>query len=45
MACYDGHYPVRYDSAVDKFIMERRSTQTPSLGEELAREELQTRLL
>ncbi len=45
MACYDGQYPVRYDPAADKHIMERRSTQMQSLGEELAREELQTRLL
>ena len=45
MACYDGQYPVRYDPAVDKHIMERRNTQLQSLGEELAREELQTRLL
>ena len=45
MACYDGNYPVRYDPTVDKNIMERRSAQTQSLGEELAREELQTKLL
>jgi amidophosphoribosyltransferase len=45
MACYDGHYPVRYDPTADKHIMERRSSQMQSLGEELAREELQTRLL
>jgi amidophosphoribosyltransferase len=45
MACYNGLYPVRYDPTMDKHIMERRSAQTQSLGEELTREELQTRLL
>lgn len=45
MACYDGKYPVPYDPLVDKHIMERRNTRTQGLGEELAREELQTKLL
>jgi amidophosphoribosyltransferase len=43
MACYDGNYPVKYDPTMDKLFMERRGTQ--GLGEELAREELQTKLL
>jgi amidophosphoribosyltransferase len=45
MACYDGRYPVRYDPLADKHIMERRSAMAQGLGEELAREELQTKLL
>jgi len=45
MACYDGNYPVHYDATVDKHIMERRSAMAAGLGEELAREELQTKLL
>ena len=45
MACYDGDYPVPYDPLVDKHIMERRKDQAQGLGEELAREELQVKLL
>src|SRR5579863_9432604 len=45
MACYDGDYPVPYDPLVDKHIMERRGAQAQGLGEELAREELQAKLL
>ncbi len=45
MACYDGNYPVRYDPLVDKHIMERRSANLQGLGDELAREELQPKLL
>ncbi len=45
MACYDGDYPVRYDPLVDKHIMERRRAKAQGLGEELAREELQAKLL
>lgn len=45
MACYDGDYPVPYDPMVDKHIMERRKHEAEGLGEELAREELQTKLL
>ncbi len=45
MACYDGRYPVRYDPLTDKHIMERRSALAQGLGEELAREELQAKLL
>ena len=44
-ACYDGHYPVPYDSLVDKHIIERRRARVESLGEALAKEELQPRLL
>jgi amidophosphoribosyltransferase len=45
MACYDGDYPVPYDPRVDKDIMERRRARVESLGEALAREEKQPRLL
>ena len=45
MACYDGKYPVQYDPLTDKHIMERRGVEAQGLGEELAREELQTKLL
>jgi len=45
MACYDGNYPVPYDPLVDKHIMERRRARVESLGEALAKEELQPRLL
>ncbi len=31
MACYDGVYPVEYDAAVDKHIMERRRERSESL--------------
>ena len=45
MACYDGRYPVPYDPLVDKHIMERRRARVESLGETLAKEDLQPRLL
>ncbi|MBI2946428.1 MAG: amidophosphoribosyltransferase [Verrucomicrobia bacterium] len=45
MACYDGNYPVPYDSSMDKNIIERRRARVESLGEALAKEELQPRLL
>jgi hypothetical protein len=45
MACYDGDYPVAYDPMVDKHIMERRGDRQHGLGEELVKEELQTKLL
>jgi amidophosphoribosyltransferase len=45
MACYDGNYPVPYDPLVDKHIMERRRARVESLGESLAKEEMQTKLL
>jgi len=44
MACYDGDYPVRYDGMLDKQIIERRRARVQSLGERLAREDLQPRL-
>jgi amidophosphoribosyltransferase len=45
MACYDGNYPVPYDPLVDKHIIERRRARVESLGEALAKEELQPELL
>ena len=45
MACYDGDYPVAYDPIVDKHIMEHRRTRNSTLGESLASDELQGRLL
>src|SRR5262245_4043967 len=45
MACYDGRYPVPYDPVVDKHIMERRRARVESLGEALAKDELQPKLL
>lgn len=45
MACYDGEYPVRYDPKVDKHIMERRRARVEGLGEALAKEEKQIKLL
>jgi len=45
MACYDGNYPVAYDPKLEKNIMERRRARVESLGEALAKEEAQTRLL
>ena len=45
MACYDGNYPVQYDPAVDKQIMERRRARTEGLGSAINKEQLQTKLL
>ncbi|MEN9572510.1 MAG: hypothetical protein RL514_365 [Verrucomicrobiota bacterium] len=45
MACYDGNYPVAYDSRLEKNIMERRRARVESLGESVANEERQPRLL
>jgi len=45
MACYDGNYPVPYDPALDKHIIERRNGRTASLTETLAQERAQIKLL
>jgi amidophosphoribosyltransferase len=45
MACYDGNYPVPFDPAVDKHIIERRSGRGASLTETLAQERAQIKLL
>jgi amidophosphoribosyltransferase len=45
MACYNGDYPVKYNPLVDKHIMERRRQRVEGLGEALAKDEMQIRLL
>ncbi len=45
MACYDGNYPVSYDPAVDKDIIERRNGRRPGLTDSLAKEKAQINLL
>jgi hypothetical protein len=45
MACYDGKYPVSFDPAVDKHVIERRNGRLPSLTESLAKEKAQIKLL
>jgi len=45
LACYDGKYPVPYDPATDKHIIERRRGRCGSLGSELAAAARQQRLL
>jgi amidophosphoribosyltransferase len=45
MACYDGNYPVPFDPAVDKHIIERRNGRLPSFGNAVATEKAQFKLL
>jgi len=45
MACYDGNYPVPFDPAVDKHIIERRNGHLPTLADTLANEKAQIKLL
>jgi len=45
MACYDGNYPVSFDPAVDKHTIERRNGRVPTLGDSLAKEKAQIKLL
>ena len=45
MACYDGDYPVPFDPAVDKHIIERRNGRRPSLAAALSQEKAQIKLL
>jgi amidophosphoribosyltransferase len=45
MACYDGKYPVPYDSVLDKHIIERRKRQAQTLGEAIAKDSEQIKLL
>jgi amidophosphoribosyltransferase len=45
MACYDGDYPVPFDPAVDKHIIERRNGRLPSVSESIAKEKAQIKLL
>jgi amidophosphoribosyltransferase len=45
LACYDGKYPVPYDPVLDKHIIERRKRQAQTLGEAVARDGEQIKLL
>ena len=45
MACYDGKYPVPYDPVLDKHIIERRRSQAQTLGEAVAKDNEQIKLL
>jgi amidophosphoribosyltransferase len=45
MACYDGNYPVAFDPAMDKHIIERRNGRLPTLADSLAKEKAQIKLL
>jgi amidophosphoribosyltransferase len=45
MACYDGDYPVKYDPAVDKMIIEHRRVRQETFGSALDKEQAQGRLL
>jgi amidophosphoribosyltransferase len=45
MACYDGRYPVDFDPHLDKEIIERRRERFESLGEALAKDKRQIKLL
>jgi amidophosphoribosyltransferase len=45
MACYDGKYPVSFDPAVDKHVIERRNGRLPTLTESLEAEKAQFQLL
>jgi len=45
MACYDGEYPVPFDPKLEKHIMERRRARIEGLGEALAKEQRQIKLL
>ena len=44
-ACYDGDYPVPYDPAADKHLLERRQNAAQSLGQTAIDEERQARFL
>ena len=45
MACYDGNYPVPFDPAVDKHIIERRNGRHRGLSDAVAQEKAQIKLL
>ncbi len=45
LACYDGKYPVPYDPLIDKHIIERRKRQAQTLGEAVAKDSEQIKLL
>jgi amidophosphoribosyltransferase len=45
MACYDGQYPVAFDPALNKHVIERRNGRVMGITEALAKEREQFRLL
>jgi amidophosphoribosyltransferase len=45
LACYNGKYPVPYDPVLDKHIIERRKRQAQTLGEAVAKDSEQIKLL
>jgi len=45
MACYDGNYPVAYDAALDKHIIENRKNRVSTLAETVAQDKAQFELL
>ena len=45
MACYNGDYPVAYESNVDKEIIERRTVDSVSFGDLLDKEASQSKLI
>ena len=45
MACYDGNYPVPYDTSVDKHIMERRRARAEGLADSILKDKGQIKLL
>jgi amidophosphoribosyltransferase len=45
MACYNGDYPVPFDPAMDKHIIERRKGKRPGLAGALSQEKAQIKLL
>jgi amidophosphoribosyltransferase len=45
MACYDGNYPVPFDPATGKHIIERRNGRRPGFSEAIATEKAQIKLL
>jgi amidophosphoribosyltransferase len=45
MACYDGQYPVAFDPALNKHVIERRNGRVMGITEALAKERDQFRLL
>ena len=45
MACYDGNYPVPYNPLIDKHIIESRRNRIEGIGDAMAKDELQIKLL
>lgn len=45
LACFNGDYPVKFESSMEKHLLERRRTRASGLGPEIAVEARQQRLL